>query len=92
MADAAGVEADQVEATADFGAREVRDRHAGDHVDRRRPGAARIDQQGSDPRSPESPEHANHRELYLRASRIRVVDRYRDDPALRRSGTSPTES
>ena len=80
MADAAGIEAHQVEPAADLRARQLGS-HRGDHVDCRCPGPTRIDQQRSDPRT--GRRNADHRELRLRASRVVVVDRDRNGGALR---------
>src|SRR6201999_4581619 len=80
VADATWIEPDQVESLTDLRARQI-DAHRGDHVDRRRPGAARIDQQCSDPRA--RCRNADDREVHLRATRVCIVDRNRDGPASR---------
>ena len=80
VADASRVEPHQVEVAGDVGVCQVR-RHAGDHVDRRAPGPARVDQQRSDPLAGRG--NADHRQLGLRPSGIVVVDRDGHGGALR---------
>ena len=80
VADAPGIESHQIEAAADLGARQAGS-HRGDHVDRRGPGPARVDQQRSDPRT--GRRNSDDGELSLAAAGVVVVDGDRNGGALR---------
>ena len=80
MADAARIEAHQVEPAHDVRVGERR-AHAGDGVDGRRAGSARVDHQHADPVARRG--DADDRQLCLCAFGFRVVDGHRDRAALR---------